>query len=168
MPSTVKQSISTVSEKQLTSYGCKNIYSLEIVLMICSLLEMTGFCTLCAIFFSYSGTFILHICLALIGGIAVLVGILTHFPSALLFYMIIQISSTIYLSIIAVLSVSIFFNPSKWKFDEASFLGHTNEEIRESGAILICFSLLLIPLSACSLVAAVQFFHRCGEEKMVK
>ncbi|EJW83030.1 hypothetical protein WUBG_06060, partial [Wuchereria bancrofti] len=61
-----------------------------IVLLMSSLLGMTGFCTLCAIFLSYSGAFILHICLALIGGIAVLVGVLTHFPTALLFYMIVQ------------------------------------------------------------------------------
>lgn len=59
--------------------------------MMSSLLGMTGFCALCAIFFTYSGTVILHICLALIGGIAVSVGVLTHLPSALLLYMIIQV-----------------------------------------------------------------------------
>ncbi|KAL3998396.1 putative integral membrane protein [Acanthocheilonema viteae] len=164
MPSAEK-SISTVNEKQPISHNCNNVRSLEIALMVFSLLGMTGFCTLCAIFFTYSGAFILHICLALIGGIAALVGVFTHFPSALLLYMIVQIASTIYLSIIAVLSVSIFFNPSKWKFDKANFLGHTNEEIRESGAILMCFSLLLIPISVFSLAAAIKLFHRCGKEK---
>uniref|UniRef100_A0A8R1Y270 Uncharacterized protein n=1 Tax=Onchocerca volvulus TaxID=6282 RepID=A0A8R1Y270_ONCVO len=166
MPSTAEKSIPTVSGKLSISDGNRNFYSLEILLIFCSILGMTGFCTLCAIFFSYSGTFFLHICLALIGGIAVLIGILTHFPTALLLFMIIQVASTIYLSIIAILSVSIFSNPYKWKFDETSFLGHTNDEIRKSGIILMFFSFLLIPISVCSMAAAIQLFHRCGEEKM--
>ncbi|KAM3721116.1 Potassium-transporting ATPase ATP-binding subunit [Dirofilaria immitis] len=166
MLSAVEKSIPIVNEKHSISYGNKNIHSLEISLMVCSLLGMTGFCALCTIFFTYSGTFILHICLALIGGIAALIGVFTHFPSALLLYMIIQVASTVYLSIIATLSVSIFFSPNKWKFDETSFLGHTDNEIQKSGAILMCFSLLLIPILICSLVAAIQLFHRCSEEKV--
>ncbi|MCP9260160.1 hypothetical protein DINM_003342 [Dirofilaria immitis] len=128
MLSAVEKSIPIVNEKHSISYGNKNIHSLEISLMVCSLLGMTGFCALCTIFFTYSGTFILHICLALIGGIAALIGVFTHFPSALLLYMIIQVASTVYLSIIATLSVSIFFSPNKWKFDETSFLGHTDND----------------------------------------
>ncbi|OZC12676.1 hypothetical protein X798_00308 [Onchocerca flexuosa] len=180
MPSTGEKSIPTVSEKLSISDGNRNVHSLEISLMFCSLLGMTGFCTLCAIFFTYSGTFILHICLALIGGIAVLIGVLTHFPTALLLYMIIQVASTIYLSIVAILSISIFSSPNKWKFDETRILGHTNDvketqkvklktifaEIRKSGIILMFFSFLLIPISVCSMAAAIQLFHRCGEEKM--
>ncbi|CAG9540011.1 unnamed protein product [Cercopithifilaria johnstoni] len=165
MPNIVEKSISTVNEKQPIPYNCKNTYFLQIALVVCSSLVMTGFCILCAIFFTYSGAFILHICLALTGGVAVLIGVFTHFPSALLFHMIVQIVSTIYLSIIAVLSINMFFNPSQWKFDKANFLGHTNEEIRENGAILMCFSLSLIPISLCSLAAAIQLFHRYGEEK---
>ncbi|VDK68875.1 unnamed protein product [Litomosoides sigmodontis] len=168
MPGVAEESNPTVNEKQLASCNLENAHFLEITLLVCSLLGMTGFCALCAIFFTYSGAFILHICLALMGGIAVLIGVFTHFPTALLFHMIVQIASTAYLSIIVVLSVCIYFNPGKWKFDKFNFnfLGHTDEEIRETGAILMCFSVLLIPISLCSLAAAMRLFHRYGEKKM--
>lgn len=60
-------------------------------LTICSMLSMAGFCALCTIFFTYSGAFVLHLCVALLGGAAALIAVLTHSPCALFLHIIVQV-----------------------------------------------------------------------------
>ncbi|VDN01623.1 unnamed protein product [Thelazia callipaeda] len=143
----------------------------QLILAICSLLAMTGFCAICTIFFSYSGAFVLHVLLAVIGVLATFITVMFNSSTALFLHMIVQARlnttslllqtvSIIYLLIIAVLSFNIFFNPSSWKFNKIGILGVTDEEIHKNGIILIIFSLLLIPISVCSLGVAIRLFRR--------
>uniref|UniRef100_A0A915PP34 Uncharacterized protein n=1 Tax=Setaria digitata TaxID=48799 RepID=A0A915PP34_9BILA len=48
---------------------------------------------------------------------------------------------------------------------KCSSASYHRAEIRRSGVILMFFSLSLIPVSACSLTAAIKLFHKCGKEK---